>query len=133
MTQQTINIRQPGSIRSLKKEIRNLSAVLVGSLRKHAKIRNTFYSYLVYHLFEKIHKAFLIKSDGGTDDVGQSWKPLKRETIAARPMQKGEWKQYLSNNDKFFETYEGYISSNDGPKGDKQKIGKLAEKLKETR
>ena len=46
-------------------------------------------------------------------------------------MKRGEWKQYLSNNDKFFETYEGYISSNDGPKADEQKIRELAEKLKE--
>jgi hypothetical protein len=46
-------------------------------------------------------------------------------------MKRGEWKQYLSNNDKFFETYEGYISSNDGPKADEQKIRELAEKLRE--
>jgi diadenosine tetraphosphate (Ap4A) HIT family hydrolase len=46
-------------------------------------------------------------------------------------MKKGEWKQYHSKNDKFFETYEGYIASNDGPKTDEQKIRELAKKLRE--
>jgi len=45
-------------------------------------------------------------------------------------MKKGEWKQCHSSNDKFFTTYEGYISSNDGPEGDKLEIQKLAESLK---
>ena len=43
----------------------------------------------------------------------------------------GEWKQYHSNSNKYFETYEGYISSNDGPKADEQKIHELAKKLRE--
>src|SRR3989338_8082177 len=32
------------------------------------------------------------------------------------------WKQHHSKNDKFFEHYEGYISSNDGPKADEQEL-----------
>jgi len=46
-------------------------------------------------------------------------------------MKEGEWKQYHSNNDKYFETYEGYFSSNDGPKADFEKLKKLAERIRE--
>jgi diadenosine tetraphosphate (Ap4A) HIT family hydrolase len=45
-------------------------------------------------------------------------------------MKKGIFKQYQSNVDKFFEKYEGYISSHDGPKADENKIENLAKELK---
>lgn len=47
-------------------------------------------------------------------------------------MKKGEWKQCLSDDNKFFKTYEGYLSSNDGPEADPQELRELAKKLKET-
>jgi histidine triad (HIT) family protein len=45
-------------------------------------------------------------------------------------MKKGVWKQYASINEKYFKKYEGYISSNDGPREADKKIMKLAKKLK---
>lgn len=45
-------------------------------------------------------------------------------------MKKGIWKQYLSNKSEYFEKYEGYISSFDGPKADPEKLKSLAEKLR---
>lgn len=45
-------------------------------------------------------------------------------------MKKGEWRQCHSGNDKYFESYEGYIASNDGPQADEKGIGELAKKLK---
>ena len=46
-------------------------------------------------------------------------------------MKQGEWKQYLSNNDTFFTSYQGYLSSHDGPKADELKIRELADKLRD--
>lgn len=45
-------------------------------------------------------------------------------------MKKGEWKQFHSGIDNYFEKYPGYLSSNDGPKADVEKLKKLAKKLK---
>lgn len=45
-------------------------------------------------------------------------------------MKKGEWRQVHSKVNTYFEKYEGYISSNDGPKADFDKLKKLAEHLK---
>jgi len=44
-----------------------------------------------------------------------------------------EWKQVHCHYDKFFDKYEGYLSSNDGPKADEKKIKELADQLKNIR
>jgi diadenosine tetraphosphate (Ap4A) HIT family hydrolase len=45
-------------------------------------------------------------------------------------MKRGEWRQISSNINTYFEKYEGYISSHDGPKADEQKLKYLARVLR---
>jgi diadenosine tetraphosphate (Ap4A) HIT family hydrolase len=45
-------------------------------------------------------------------------------------IKKGKWKQYHSDNNTYFEKYEGYISSHDSVKIDEEEIAKLAERLR---
>jgi histidine triad (HIT) family protein len=45
-------------------------------------------------------------------------------------LKKRKWKQQHSIYDKYFETYDGYLCSNDGPKADDNEISKLADGLK---
>jgi len=42
----------------------------------------------------------------------------------------GEWKPILSNVDKYFEKYEGYISTHGGKRADDNKLQELAKKVK---
>ena len=42
-----------------------------------------------------------------------------------------EWKPIKSNIDKYFETYEGYISSHDHKREDDTKLAELAKKIRE--
>jgi diadenosine tetraphosphate (Ap4A) HIT family hydrolase len=42
-----------------------------------------------------------------------------------------EWKPRQSNVDKYFETYEGYISSHDYKRADDEKLSRLAEKIRD--
>ncbi|MEM4605757.1 MAG: HIT family protein [Candidatus Pacearchaeota archaeon] len=42
-----------------------------------------------------------------------------------------EWKPIKSNVDKFFEKYEGYISSHDYRRADDEELKKIAEKIRE--
>ena len=41
-----------------------------------------------------------------------------------------KWKQVNSDNDAFYKTYPGFISSNDGPRADDKKLRALASKLR---
>ncbi len=45
-------------------------------------------------------------------------------------MKKGKWKQQHSGIDSFFETYEGYFATNDGPKANEAEIKTLAKTLR---
>lgn len=47
-------------------------------------------------------------------------------------MRKGEWKQYSCDIDTFFKNYEGYISSNDGPRANDKELKNLSGDLKRT-
>lgn len=41
-----------------------------------------------------------------------------------------EWQAHVSNVDKFFTTYEGYISSHNGPRADDGALAALAKKIR---
>ena len=43
---------------------------------------------------------------------------------------KGEWKQYIGENNKFFNQYEGYISSHDYKRADDEWLAEIANKIK---
>ena len=45
-------------------------------------------------------------------------------------LKKGEWKQVFSEKKDYFEKYEGYIASNDGPETDLNEIKELAKRIK---
>ena len=47
-------------------------------------------------------------------------------------MKRGEWKQYISEKEQWFDTYEGWISSAGGPAADREKLNVLAENLKKS-
>ena len=40
-------------------------------------------------MFSRIHRSYTIRSEGGQDDLGNSFPPLKKTTIARRPIGKG--------------------------------------------
>jgi hypothetical protein len=86
-------VKYRGSKRQLKALLHKLPGILDGRLPDEYKIGQFFRTHLAYFLLQKIYRQWLIKSKGGTDDLGYSWRPLKRETIAARPITKGELKR----------------------------------------
>lgn len=42
------------------------------------------------------------------------------------------WQQVSSDVDKYFEKYEGYISSHNGPRADDKQLAKVAQKIRES-
>lgn len=82
MIQTTAHIR--GTRREMRAAIRELPALISGRRPDVGSLGRTFKSHFAYYWFEKVSSAFRVKSLGGTDDIGQSWPPLSRKTIALR-------------------------------------------------
>lgn len=56
--------------------------------------KKRYEALLLYHLFAIIHKNFLIKANGGTDSLGNKWKPLKDRTRIYKPLTPAEKRRY---------------------------------------
>ncbi len=88
------DIRISGTRKLSVGDVVRLPRYITGSLPDVHSWGRMFKNYFAYALIDRIHSAFLQKSDGQADETGLKWKPLKRETIAQRPMQPGEWKKH---------------------------------------
>ena len=64
--------------------LKSLPAILSGAQRDRFGLRQVFLSTLVFHIMQQVGRAFEEKSDGGTDDLGHSFAPLHRKTIAKK-------------------------------------------------
>ena len=72
------------------KIFRDVPRYIDGSLR-HDKysIRRVFWSTLGHEIFSRLYDSYRIRSEGGTDDLGNVFKPLARSTIANRKIGRG--------------------------------------------
>ena len=85
-------------------------------------------SKLLTNYFKDVGRVGLIMEGTGVNHAHIKLFPMH----GTEHIGKGEWKQYHSENDKYFKEYEGYISSHDGPKTDFNKLKKLAEKIRKS-
>lgn len=76
--------------------------------------------------FEDVGRVGLIMEGTGIDHAHIKLFPMH----GTEHMKKGEWKQYLSTNETYYDTYEGYIASNDGPKANLDEIKELASDIR---
>lgn len=86
-------------------------------------------SNILLKTFNDVGRVGLIMEGTGVDHAHIKLFPMH----GTEHLKTGEWKQHHSKNDKFFGQYEGYISSNDGPKADEQKLRNLAKKLRKNK
>jgi len=75
--------------------------------------------------FSDVGRIGLIMEGTGVDHAHIKLFPMH----GTEGLKNGTWKQMHSGVETFFETYKGYIASNDGPKADERKLKNLAEKL----
>lgn len=71
-------------------------------------------SNILLEYFEDVGRVGLIMEGTGVDHAHIKLIPMH----GTEHMKKGIWKQYLSDKFDYFERYEGYIVSTDGPKAD---------------
>ena len=84
MATRRINTRM--SATQVKGFIKDLPKILRGTKPDTRRMRVAYWSVFAYHLYDQIGKAYLTKSGGGADELGDKWKPLSRATIAQRPL-----------------------------------------------
>lgn len=83
---------------------------------------------ILENYFEDVGRVGLMMEGTGIDHAHIKLFPMHGTSY----LKKGEWKQTLSEEETYFEKYEGYFSSNDGPQADFEKLEELANKIKES-
>lgn len=85
-------VRLSGKQNRLKvmQQLRKLPKVLAGKELTNSQLSRNFKTAIGVELLTKIHDAYLVKSTGTSDELGNRWKPLAKSTIAARPIRPGE-------------------------------------------
>lgn len=97
----TTTIQIKGSKRELRKAIKHLPGYISGAVPDVYGIGRTFKAFFAQAFWERVHKAYEVKSTGGADDTGTKWKPLSPATIAQRPLVPGERKSLgIKRNEK---------------------------------
>ena len=84
-------------------------------------------SNILLNYFEDVGRVGLIMEGTGINHAHIKLIPMH----GTAHMKQGIWKQYLSGREDYFEKYEGYIVSTDGPKADPEELKHLAENLKQ--
>lgn len=74
----------------LKKAIANVGKYISGKKMDIYGVRTAFFRTVAQFFYAKIYEAYIVKSEGGTDELGNKWKPLSPSTIAQRPISRGE-------------------------------------------
>jgi histidine triad (HIT) family protein len=83
-------------------------------------------SNILLKYFEDAGRVGLIMEGTGVDHAHIKLVPMH----GTGHMKNGVWKQYPSGRSDYFENYEGYIISTDGPKADSEKLRDLAKRLR---
>jgi diadenosine tetraphosphate (Ap4A) HIT family hydrolase len=89
---------------------------LVLAAKKVAKLIDT--------KFDDVGRTGMIFEGFGVDHLHAKLFPL-------HGTKQGKWEPIKSNIDKYFDEYEGYISSHDSKRADDEKLAELAKKIRE--
>ena len=81
--------RTSKSVRQIKTIINNIPLYISGERLDRFGIGRVFWSTLAAEFYSRLHTSYKIRSEGGTDDLGNSFAPLTKTTIALRPIARG--------------------------------------------
>lgn len=82
---------------------------------------------LLENYYQDVGRIGLIMEGTGIDHAHIKLVPMH----GTEHLRRGEWQQRLSNQEHWFDKYEGWISSAGGPKADRAQLQQLANQLKE--
>lgn len=81
---------------------------------------------ILENYFQDVGRVGLMTEGTGIDHAHFKLVPLH----GTENLKRGEWQQFLSGKEFWFDKYEGWISSGGGPKVDPKRLKELAEDLK---
>ena len=87
-----MTIKTKRTARFVKNVFKSIPAYISGKKSDIHGVSRVFWNTLVRYLYTKIHESYAIRSEGGTDELGNKWKPLSPNTIAQRPIGKKDLK-----------------------------------------
>lgn len=68
----------------------NIPAILAGTKNDTYGIRNIFFPRVAEYVYGQIHYAYILKSEGIADELGNKWPDITQKTKAQRPIRKGD-------------------------------------------
>lgn len=71
-------------IARIKDITRSIGGYISGRKTDDYGIGRVFWNTLTSYLFQKIYEAYVIKSYGGSDELGNTWEPLAESTIGLK-------------------------------------------------
>lgn len=81
---------------------------------------------ILEHYFEDVGRIGILMEGTGIDHAHIKLSPMHDTP----ELKRGEWKQYLSGKEFWFDSYEGWICSGGGPRANDEELKVLAEKIK---
>ena len=81
-----MKVRTKKSKSFVERVFKNIPRYIDGSLNDTHKIGGVFWTTLTRCMFNKLHYSYKVRSEGGSDDLGNTFEPLKRSTVAQRPI-----------------------------------------------
>lgn len=85
-------------------------------------------SAILENYFDDVGRIGVMMEGTGVDHAHTKLMPLH----GTEHLKRGEWKQFLSGKEFWFDTYEGWICSGSGPIADEEKLRALAEHIKDS-
>ena len=77
------------SVKQIRTIINNIPRYISGERFDRYGVGRIFWSTVASEFYTKLYESYKIRSEGGTDELGNSFPPLKKETIARRPIGRG--------------------------------------------
>ena len=74
--------------------INSVPGYINGTVPDIHKVGAVFWTTLIREMYRKIHESYEIRSMGGSDELGNSFKPLTTKTISQRPIGKGNLREF---------------------------------------
>ena len=81
--------RTSKSVRQIKTIINNIPLYISGERFDRFGVGRVFWSTLAAEFYSRLYASYKVRSEGGSDDLGNSFAPLTKTTIAMRPIARG--------------------------------------------
>ncbi len=85
-------------------------------------------AHILENFYEDVGRVGLIMEGTGIDHAHIKLVPMH----GTEHMKRGEWKQYLSGVEHWFDKYQGWISSAGGPNGDREQLIELSKQIRDS-